>query len=451
MRALLLAFLVLPGCYLSHQRPEVAPECDGRPTFENVDVSRTIPVGGPAQVGRFRLTSTAGAAEGTTGAHVALEGVFGYPAPATLRVFTGVDAPETLLFESEIRRSGDIFPDMTFPLSDAGESGGHFDLFVMVETVGLTSSMQMRVIVTTVLFSDSLDSYETCGEPAVGSTMTFVVVGECRLGETRHCYSGVPATEGVGRCHGSEHTCVLGPYDIPMWDQAPPDCVGEVTPYPWGDILTGDGIGVDDDCDGEVDEFDFYFCGEFGPSSPPEVFGHTGCCTRAAFMTRSDVPPSGTLVKGSTRNVYFLSEDGTRHVFPTSLILASWYQEPGVTTLAEHGPVICSQVVELPDDVLASIPLSGVNVTFRPGSVTTGIESIPDVRYAVTQGAILREMHIDYRLEEVCPVRVDSHHLTWDGIFGNYRLGAPITSFAEYDACREADTTLEEELARRAP
>ena len=280
-----------------------------------------------------------------------------------------------------------------------------------------------------------------------GTDAGSIPIGECLVGETRHCYTGPSATEGVGRCHGGEHTCVLGSDGIPSWDEYPPDCVGEVTPYPWGDILVGDGIGVDDDCDGETDEFDFSFCGEiFSPSYPPDVFGYAGCCTRAAFMTRSDLPPSGTLVKGSRNSVYFLSEDGKRYFFPTSFVLASWYNEPSLATLAENGPVVCPQVVQLSDELLSSIPLGG-NVTLRPGTTLTGLSYDPSVQYFVTRGAVLREMRVPRRFEATCPVRVDDFHPTIDSHFVNYTLGTPVTDYAEYDSCREAATTLEEELA----
>jgi hypothetical protein len=271
-------------------------------------------------------------------------------------------------------------------------------------------------------------------------------VGECAVGETRHCYSGPATTEGVGRCHGSDHTCVLDPDGVPAWDEYPPDCVGEVTPYPWGDILIGDGIGVDDDCDGETDESDFFFCGDLGPSYPPDIFGYTGCCTRSAFMTRSDLPPSGTLIKGSYHFVYFLSEDGKRYIFTTSIVFASWYNEPSLATLAENGPVVCPQVVQIPDELLASIPLGG-NVTLRPGTTLTGLAHDPSVRYFVTRGAVLREMRVPSRIGATCPVRVDDLHLIPDAFFPNYTLGPPVTDYADYDSCREAATTLEEDLA----
>lgn len=61
----------------------------------------------------------------------------------------------------------------------------------------------------------------------------------CTGGATRSCYTGPVTTEGVGACHGGDQACagdIWGP------------CEGQVLP---ADEITN---GVDDDCDGEVDE-----------------------------------------------------------------------------------------------------------------------------------------------------------------------------------------------------
>ncbi|MCS6798956.1 MAG: MopE-related protein [Myxococcota bacterium] len=65
----------------------------------------------------------------------------------------------------------------------------------------------------------------------------------CRPGETRACYTGSPATRGVGRCRDGSQSCVVGGGGA-SWGS----CVGEVLP-------TAESCnGVDDDCDGAVDD-----------------------------------------------------------------------------------------------------------------------------------------------------------------------------------------------------
>jgi hypothetical protein len=63
----------------------------------------------------------------------------------------------------------------------------------------------------------------------------------CIPGETQSCYSGPMGTEGVGVCHAGTMTCRA---DGSGFD----GCVGEVLPSPERCN------GVDDDCDGSVDE-----------------------------------------------------------------------------------------------------------------------------------------------------------------------------------------------------
>jgi hypothetical protein len=63
---------------------------------------------------------------------------------------------------------------------------------------------------------------------------------DCVNGLNQPCYSGAPATEGVGLCHGGTQTCADG-----QWS---PGCAGEVTP-------TSESCNSqDDDCDGSTDE-----------------------------------------------------------------------------------------------------------------------------------------------------------------------------------------------------
>lgn len=66
----------------------------------------------------------------------------------------------------------------------------------------------------------------------------------CEPGETRSCYSGPPETEGVGACKAGVNTCS----NAGKWD---PWCENEVLPAP-----ESCDSGVDDDCDGTVDDSD---------------------------------------------------------------------------------------------------------------------------------------------------------------------------------------------------
>ncbi|RYE76983.1 MAG: hypothetical protein EOO74_07600, partial [Myxococcales bacterium] len=62
---------------------------------------------------------------------------------------------------------------------------------------------------------------------------------DCVNGQTRACYTGAGATQGVGVCRGGTSTCAAG-----RWGA----CAGEITPHAETCNLQ------DDDCDGQVDE-----------------------------------------------------------------------------------------------------------------------------------------------------------------------------------------------------
>jgi hypothetical protein len=64
----------------------------------------------------------------------------------------------------------------------------------------------------------------------------------CMPGTSVYCYSGPTETNGVGLCHGGNKTCLPD-------GSGYSECVGEVTP-----IAEVCGNGVDDDCDGQVDQ-----------------------------------------------------------------------------------------------------------------------------------------------------------------------------------------------------
>src|SRR5262249_23721697 len=62
---------------------------------------------------------------------------------------------------------------------------------------------------------------------------------DCVDGKTQSCYTGAPATLGVGVCQSGTQTCAHGHFGA---------CVGEVTPT--AEVCDG----LDNDCNGEVDD-----------------------------------------------------------------------------------------------------------------------------------------------------------------------------------------------------
>jgi sugar lactone lactonase YvrE len=82
----------------------------------------------------------------------------------------------------------------------------------------------------------------------------------CRAGERVACYSGPTATRGVGICRGGMATCGA--------DGGISGCLGEVVP-----AATELCNGLDDNCDGAVDEGLRNACGQCSATTPVEVCG----------------------------------------------------------------------------------------------------------------------------------------------------------------------------------
>jgi hypothetical protein len=62
---------------------------------------------------------------------------------------------------------------------------------------------------------------------------------ECQGSQTQACYSGPPATAGVGPCHAGTQACVAGHWGA---------CAGEQVPA--AEVCNG----VDDDCNAQIDD-----------------------------------------------------------------------------------------------------------------------------------------------------------------------------------------------------
>jgi hypothetical protein len=80
-----------------------------------------------------------------------------------------------------------------------------------------------------------------CEDPEAGTNC------ECHPPVDQPCYSGPPGTLGMGPCVGGTHDCVQQGIDY-VWT----DCEGEV--LPGAECQSGLSDGVDNDCDGMVDE-----------------------------------------------------------------------------------------------------------------------------------------------------------------------------------------------------
>ncbi len=132
-----------------------------------------------------------------------------------------------------------------------------------------------------------------------------------------------------------------------------------------------------------------------------------------AATTGAAACTADSLIRASSKTVYYCGADGKRYVFPNAKTYATWYAD-------------FSSVKILSDAVLASIPLGG-NVTYRPGvrlvKITTDVKV-----YAVAPGGTLRWITTG-------DLATKYYGANWsklvddvpDAYFTNYRIGADIT------------------------
>lgn len=94
---------------------------------------------------------------------------------------------------------------------------------------------------------------------------------QCSEGETQSCYTGPPATEGVGECSAGTQSCV----DL-YWGT----CEGQILP------ATETCNGLDDDCDGSTDEglLTTYYQDSDGDSYGDAAFSQDACQAPEGFV-----------------------------------------------------------------------------------------------------------------------------------------------------------------------
>ncbi len=132
-------------------------------------------------------------------------------------------------------------------------------------------------------------------------------------------------------------------------------------------------------------------------------------------------PNAGDLIRGeATPAVYYFGGDGKRYVFPNEKTYMTWYADFG-------------SVKRLSDADLAAIPLSGVNVTYRPGTKLIKVTTDPKV-YAVDKSGALRWVKTE-------AVAVALWGADWaksvqdlpDAFFSNYTMGADVNAASDFN------------------
>jgi len=108
----------------------------------------------------------------------------------------------------------------------------------------------------------------------------------CVHGKTRPCYNGPTGTEGMGPCRAGVETCVNG-----EWDGL---CQGEVTPKP--ELCNG----FDDDCNGAPDDS----IADVGTACTPMLPGGCGAgqgfyiCTADGLVCEPNIKPTTEVCNG---------------------------------------------------------------------------------------------------------------------------------------------------------
>jgi hypothetical protein len=201
--------------------------------------------------------------------------------------------------------------------------------------------------------------------------------------------------------------------------------------------------GVDSNCDGTDNDGCAIYC---NPWMNGQVFGYNGCC--GTYQTEAAPITHGTLFKAEGDvfdHVYYMGSNGKRYVFPTTTVLDSWYGDLDMDGVPLVTISLCETVHQYTLDEVAAVWIGG-NVTIRPGTYVTGIDSDPK-RWLIGPGGVLRELAPESVGDLIYPGNYAARvHLTPDPFFVNYVTGAPVSDPAEYDLAAALARTLEQEL-----
>lgn len=209
------------------------------------------------------------------------------------------------------------------------------------------------------------------------------------------------------------------------------------------------GDGIDNDCNGQIDEGCFTFCDLDASEVSADAFGaYVGCCEAQGVFPTADAPQSGWLIKSpSTNRVYYYASNHVRYLVADAYALASWFGR-----LDSHGaPIlddsVCGKVTSLPDAVFDQIPSPfGAYVAVRPGTMVVGKVGSPE-RYVVQKGRQLLKLADPSFVSELFP-----------GVYRNVALyQSMITPFsftqsgvlnnpADYHPADERKSMLEQDL-----
>jgi hypothetical protein len=145
--------------------------------------------------------------------------------------------------------------------------------------------------------------------------------------------------------------------------------------------------------------------------------------------------------------VYYYASNGKRYVMTGKDVIASWYNQGQDLLTGASG--VCRNVKQLSATDLSNIPLGG-NVDIRPGTYILKIASDPKL-YVVSRGRTLRPLAGSGLAEQIFSGTSSQRlRIIPDAFFGGYKIGATITSAADFNASAEYDygspNTMEREL-----